>query len=160
LTADKLNPRIVQELAEALITVLAFIKTIATKSFLNTVIVMDRVLQANCDKPSLEALRIQATKSDLHLTLHTGILLYQDKVVVSDVDYLRTHLIREVYNQVFITYPGRDKTYRLLKDRYYWKGMLADVERYVRNCHLCKRASTSCNKTPGLLQPLLAPDRL
>jgi hypothetical protein len=38
--------------------------------------------------------------------------------------------------------------------------MLADVERYVCNCHPCRRASTSCNKTPGLLQPLLAPDRL
>jgi hypothetical protein len=108
----------------------------------------------------LEALRIQATKSDPHLTLHTGILLYQDKVVVPDVDYLRTHLIREVYDQVFIAYPNKDKTYRLFKDRYYWKGMLADVERYVRNCHLCRRVFTSCDKTPGLLQPLLAPDRL
>jgi hypothetical protein len=98
LTADKLDPRIVQELAEALIAVLALIKTTVTKSFLDTVTVVDQVLQANCDKPSLEALRIQATKSDLHLTLHTGILLYQDKVVVLNIDYLYTHLIWEVYD--------------------------------------------------------------
>jgi hypothetical protein len=116
LTANKLDPRIVQELTKALITVLALIETIATKSFLDTVTVVDRVLQANCDKYSLKALRIQATKSDLHLTLHTGILLYQDKVVVPDVDYLRTHLIWEVYNQVSTAYPNKDKTYRLLKD--------------------------------------------
>jgi hypothetical protein len=119
LTADKLNPRIVQELAKALIAVLAPIKTTATKSFLDTVTVIDRVLQANRDEHSLEALRIQATKSDPHLTLHTGILLYQNKVVVSNIDYLRTHLIREVYDQVSTAYPGKDKTYRLLKDRYY-----------------------------------------
>jgi hypothetical protein len=58
LTVNKLDPRIVQELAEALITVLAFIKTTAIKSFLNTVTVVNRVLQANRDKPFLEALRI------------------------------------------------------------------------------------------------------
>lgn len=55
-------------------------------------------------------------------------------MIVPDADYLRTHLIREVHDQVSTAHPGRDKTYQLLKDRYYWKGMLADVERYVRNC--------------------------
>jgi hypothetical protein len=58
LTADKLDLRIVQELAEALIAVLASIKTIVTKSFLDTVTVVDRVLQANRDEPFLKALRI------------------------------------------------------------------------------------------------------
>jgi transposase InsO family protein len=80
-------------------------------------------------------------------------------VIVPDVAYLRTHLIREVHDQISTAHPGRDKTYRLLKDRYYWKGMLADVERYVRNCHPCRRASSPRDKTPGLLQPLPIPDR-
>jgi transposase InsO family protein len=159
LTADKLDPRIVQELEEVSIAVLAPLETATTKSFLDTVTVVDRVLQANRDEPSLEALRIQATKSDPHFTLHAGILLYQDKVIVPDVAYLRTHLIREVHDQISTAHPGRDKTYRLLKDRYYWKGMLADVERYVRNCHPCRRASSPRDKTPGLLQPLPIPDR-
>jgi len=37
--------------------------------------------------------------------------------------------------------------------------MLANVERYVRNCHPCRRGSGPRDKTPGLLQPLLVPDR-
>ena len=37
--------------------------------------------------------------------------------------------------------------------------MLADVDQYVRNCHPCRRASSPQDKTPGLLQPLLVPDR-
>ena len=119
LTADKLDPRIVQELEEVSIAVLAPLETATTKSFLDTVTVVDRVLQANRDEPSLEALRIQATKSDPHFTLHAGILLYQDKVIVPDVAYLRTHLIREVHDQISTAHPGRDKTYRLLKDQYY-----------------------------------------
>jgi transposase InsO family protein len=157
LTSDKLDPRIVQELEEASIAVLAPME--ATKSFLDTVTVVDRVLRANRNEPSLEALRIQAAKSDPQLTLHTGVLLYQGKVIVPDVDYLRTHLIQEVHDQISTAHPGRDKTYKLLKDRYYWRGMLADVERYVRNCHPCRRASSPRDKTPGLLQPLPVPDR-
>ena len=56
LTSDKLDPRIVQELEEASIAVLAPME--ATKSFLDTVTVVDQVLQANHNEPSLEALRI------------------------------------------------------------------------------------------------------
>ncbi len=159
LTADKLDPRIVQELEEISVAVLSPVETTATKSFLDTVTVVDRVLRANRNEPSLEALRNQAAKSDRYLTLYEGILLYQGKVVVPDVDCLRTHLIREVHDQISTAHPGRDKTYKLLKDRYFWKGMLANVDRYVRNCHPCRRSSSHRDKIPGLLQPLPVPDR-
>jgi hypothetical protein len=36
-----------------------------------------------------------------------------------DNPYLWTDLIRKAYNQVSIAYPGRDKTYKLLRSRYY-----------------------------------------
>jgi hypothetical protein len=37
--------------------------------------------------------------------------------------------------------------------------MLVDVDQYVHNCHLYKRALSPHDKTPGLLQALLIPDR-
>jgi hypothetical protein len=37
--------------------------------------------------------------------------------------------------------------------------MLADIERYIRNYHFCRRTSIFRNKTPGLLQSLPIPDR-
>jgi hypothetical protein len=135
LTHDKLDP----------------LKTTTTKLFLDTITIVDRVLQANRNEPSLEALRTQATRSDPHLTLHDGILLYQGKVIVPDTGYLHTYLIREVHDQISTAHPGRDKTYKLLKDRYYWRGMLADVDQYVRNCHPCRRATSARDKTPGFL---------
>jgi hypothetical protein len=61
LTPDKLDPRIVRELEEASIAVLAPLEATATKSFLDTITVVDRVLRANREEPSLEALRVQAT---------------------------------------------------------------------------------------------------
>lgn len=159
LTTDQLDPRIVQELQQASISVLAPLET--TRPFLDTATVVDRVLQANRNEPSLEALKTQAagTGPDSRLTLHDGILLYQGRVIVPDVNCLRTHLIREVHDQISTAHPGRDKTYRLLRDRYYWRGMLADVDQYVRNCHPCRRALSPRDKTPGLLQALPIPDR-
>jgi transposase InsO family protein len=159
LTADKLDPRIVQQLEDMSVNALAPLGTSTSQPFLDTITVVDQVLQANRQEPSLEALRVQAAQSDRNLTLHNGILLYQGKVIVPDINYLRTHLIREIHDQISTAHPGRDKTYRLLRDRYYWKGMLVDVDRYVRNCHPCRRASSPRDKTPGLLQPLPVPDR-
>ena len=65
-----------QELEQVLIIILVSIETAATKLFLDTVTIIDRVLRANRDEFSLEALRIQAIKSDSYLILYTGILLY------------------------------------------------------------------------------------
>ena len=116
LTADKLDPRIVRQLENMSVNVLAPLGTLTLPPFLDTITVVDQVLQANRQEPSLEALRVQAAQSDQNLTLHNGILLYQGKVIVPDIKYLRTHLIREIYDQILTVYPGRDKTYWLLRD--------------------------------------------
>ena len=34
-------------------------------------------------------------------------------------------------------HQGRDRTYHLLNDRYYWPGLARDVNEYVRECHEC-----------------------
>ena len=47
-----------QGLEEASLAVLVPMDATATKSFLDTATVIDRVLRANRDEPSLEALRI------------------------------------------------------------------------------------------------------
>jgi hypothetical protein len=48
----------VQELEQVLIIILVFIEIAATKLFLDTIIIIDRVLRTNRDKPFLEILKI------------------------------------------------------------------------------------------------------
>jgi hypothetical protein len=48
----------VQELEQVLIIILASIETAATKLFLDTIIIIDRVLRTNRDKFFLKALKI------------------------------------------------------------------------------------------------------
>ena len=48
---------------------------------------------------------------------------------------------------------------RILKDRYYWPRMDLTVQRYIQNCHVCRRSKPSRETYNGLLQPLPIPQR-
>lgn len=51
---------------------------------------------------------------------------------------------------------GRDKTYEMLGDHFYWPKMRRDVERLVQCCVTCHKAKSKQN-THGLYTPLLIP---
>lgn len=72
---------------------------------------------------------------------------------------MRTRLIAKAHCQVSTAYPGKNKTRKLIADRYYWPGWSLDIDRNVRNCNNYRRASIPRDKTPGLLNPLPVPDR-
>ena len=74
-------------------------------------------------------------------------------------DNLRTRLIKEAHAQISTAHPGKTKTRKLIGDRYYWVGMTADIDRYVRNCKDCRRSTIPQDKTPRLLKPLPIPKR-
>ena len=44
-------------------------------------------------------------------------------------------------------YPGRDKTNALVKDRFCWRGMLNDIEHYIKNCKQCILRKTTPERT-------------
>jgi hypothetical protein len=60
-----------------------------------------------------------------------GLLTHQERLVVAADDDLRTQLIREAHAQVSTAHPGRTKTRKIIGDRYYWPGMVADIDHYV-----------------------------
>jgi len=41
---------------------------------------------------------------------------------------------------------GRKRTYKNISRSYWWPDMVADVTRYVRNCHLCSMIKSSREK--------------
>lgn len=119
---------------------------------------IDRILRANRETESLAALRKEAETEGTDLALEDGLLLHGEQLLVPDVDNLRTELIREAHDHLTTAHPGRDKTYQLLRAKYYWRGMISDIQRYIRNCHPCRRAHVPRDKTPGMLHPLPIPD--
>src|SRR6202021_2482991 len=117
LTQDQIDPQVLKDLGiEAETNELAPIE----EPFWDEPIeLVDRILRQNRKVPLLQALREQSLREDLELTIKDGLLLNSRRLVVLDTDYLRTELIKEAHNQVLTAHPGQDKTYRLLRPRYY-----------------------------------------
>ena len=55
-------------------------------------------------------------------------------------------------------HPGKAKTYELLSRDYYWPTMRKDVQRFVRNCHTCRRTKPTRHAPFGVLKPLPVPN--
>ena len=91
--------------------------------------------------------------------LKNRLLKHQGRLAVAEEQNLRTRLITKAHTQVSTAHPGKNKTRKIISDRYYWPGMVMDIDRYVRNCNDCRRSTIPRDKTPGLLKPLPIPDR-
>jgi transposase InsO family protein len=120
---------------------------------------VDQILQANRSRRQLESETDHLSRGQVGWEDKDGLLLYDGRLVVPDVDNLRTKLVAEAHNQVSTAHPGRNKTLALLARKYYWKGMRAWVEQFVANCQACKRALPPRDKKHGFLHPLPIPDR-
>jgi hypothetical protein len=121
---------------------------------------VDELLQANRTSVSLESYCDKVRSHTGPWTLETsGLLKYQDRLVVAKDQNLHTRLIAEAHSQLSTAHLGGSKTRRIIGDRYYWPGMQIDIDQYVHNCNSCRRAGIPRDKMPGLLKPLPIPKR-
>ena len=77
-----------------------------------------------------------------------------------DEGEIRTRLLNEIYASMPTTYPGRNKTRKIVARQFYWPRMNSDVDIYVNAYRICRRTTHPRDKTLGLLKPLSIPYRL
>ena len=93
----------------------------------------------------------------------TGFLLIDDIVhfnsliYVPDDNPLKIDILRQNHDSHFAGHFGQAKTFDLVTQTFYWPGLCAFVNDYVKSCDTC-----ACNKMPrhkpfGLLHPLPVP---
>jgi hypothetical protein len=70
---------------------------------------------------------------------------------------LRDSIIFEVHQGALAGHFGRDKTLKLIKERFFWPKMATDVNRIVDRCHTCHIAKTH-HSNVGLYTPLPVPE--
>ncbi|KAK3551952.1 hypothetical protein QTP70_031641 [Hemibagrus guttatus] len=70
-----------------------------------------------------------------------------------------TSLIHTAHTSLGTGPPGINETLSLLRDRFWWPSMAADVRRYVQGCEECAMAKTPCQLPSGKLLPLPVPNR-
>ncbi len=131
---------------------------LALIEFNKSITMVKQVLQANRESELLEALCKQAYRGDDELMVYQDLLLYYRRLVVPNHLSLQADLIREAHDQLSTAYPGRNKTYYLLKPQYFQRGMFIDVTRYVCNYYAYQRSYSPRDKALGLLQLLLVLD--
>jgi transposase InsO family protein len=152
LLEECLDPQIVREFKEVE-------STVSVVTLQDNLHIVDKLLQANRTNPELEPYREKARGPDKDWAMQDGLLLYNSRLVVPNDDELKVKLTDEAHKQASTAHPGRLKTTKVLKSRYYWPGMDGYVSRYVRNCHTCRRAHAPKDLPPGLLNPLPVPER-
>ena len=68
---------------------------------------------------------------------------------------LRPQILSEYHDSlVGGGHQGFDRTYHAIKSKYYWKGMYAQVDSYVRTCKQCQLSKRSHNSRPAPLHPM------
>ena len=49
---------------------------------------------------------------------------------------------------------GIDKTYAKIKERYYWEGMLSDIQRWIQSCYPCQMRKSPRIVSRAPLKPI------
>ncbi|TYJ57537.1 hypothetical protein B9479_001855 [Cryptococcus floricola] len=78
-----------------------------------------------------------------------------DRLCVPKAETLKETCLEECHSAM--GHFGVDKTLELLRRKYFWKGMDADVREFVGTCPACQVSKSTTQKTPGLLHPLSIP---
>jgi hypothetical protein len=68
-----------------------------------------------------------------------GLLFYQGRILVPDVNELREELLRIFHNSPMAGHPGQQQMLELLSRAYYWPGIRANVYLHVDGCETCQQ---------------------
>ena len=117
---DQIDPQVLQDLGIDLDEMsLMPIDAEDDTDYIEAEDLIEQVTRNNKASSSLDALRAQALRdNEEDFSLEDSLLLYNDRLLVLST-LLRTALIADCHNQASTAYPGMDKTYTLLRTRYY-----------------------------------------
>jgi hypothetical protein len=86
-------------------------------------------------------------------------LIYRNRIYyVPSHDQLHLRILQMHHDPPAVGHPGRAKTLELIDRVYYWPTLRKDVERFVRNCYVCRRTKATRHAHYRVLKPLEVPD--
>jgi hypothetical protein len=78
----------------------------------------------------------------------------KNKILVFEKNRLK--VIQEVHDQSVVEYSKVRRILNQIKRFFYWSKMRNIIKRYIRNCHICKRAKSSRNDYSELLNLIVS----
>jgi len=92
--------------------------------------------------------------------LDQGIIKKGTQIWVGNNSALQTKLIAAFHSSALGGHSGVGATYHRMRKLFYWKGLKADVDNFVKQCEICQKSKHSTTLPAGLLQPLPIPSRV
>ena len=100
--------------------------------------------------------RLEAEEDFPYWTIQKdGSLRYSGQVFVPNDEKLREKVLKKHHCTSFAVHPGGMKMYQDIRKQYWWKGMKADVAKFVAKCLTCQLVKAKHQKSIGKLQSLL-----
>ena len=94
------------------------------------------------------------------LWLQRDDLLYFDSVLyIPHTESLRLGIIKKHHDGPLAGHLTTEKTFALIRAKYYWLDMRKQIQEYCNSCLVCQGARVIREKQPGLLQPIPIPKR-
>ena len=91
---------------------------------------------------------------------NNGRLLYKGRMVLSLNSSLIPRVLHTFHDSILGGHSGFLRTYKRMSGELFWKGMKAEVKRYVEECDICQRNKFKATKPAGVLQPIPIPDKI
>jgi len=80
-----------------------------------------------------------------------GVLMFRDRVCVSDVSELKKGILDEGHRSSLSIHPVATKMYQDLKRLFWWPGMKKDIAEFVYACLVCQKSKIEHQKSSGLM---------
>ena len=87
------------------------------------------------------------------------LLWYKGRIYLSANSKFKTKVCKESHDCAVVGHVGFYKTYYNARKSFFWKGMNADIDKYVAECDTCQRNKPKNISSLGLLHPLHIPNQ-
>lgn len=94
---------------------------------------------------------------DAKFRIHDGLIFYKNRIFLVPESKLKERVISALHDASFAGHPGFYKTYRIVREKFSWKGLKDDLMKHVRECSTCQKNKSENTLSAGLLQPLPIP---
>ena len=120
---------------------------------------LERIMQCQRSDPYLIGVNdeVNSKKVTKFKVSSNGIITFQGRLCVPDVDKLRKEIRTEAHSTPYSVHLGTTKMYKDLKMHYWWPGMKTDVVRHIEQCLTCQQVKAEHQRPTGNLQPLDIP---
>jgi hypothetical protein len=103
----------------------------------NRLLLINDLLTANHTAPEIQEYRQRISEDQSKWTESNRLTLYNRRLIVPEIGFLWTRIIQEAHSTILTAHPGKNKTYKIIGQCYWWPKMTDNIDQFIANCEMC-----------------------